>query len=226
MGQNFRHEYKFQINPGEYQRLRARLKTFLRPDPHGGQKGEYRIRSVYFDDLKDKALWEKIEGTNPREKFRLRYYNDDLSFLVLEKKSKINGLCSKQGERLTAEQASCLFHGDLTWMLEEGGPVSRELFIKMKNQRLAPKLVLDYRREAFLYPAGNVRVTLDKEIRSARFWPELLTTSRPTFPAAGGAMLMEVKYDQFLPEAIRELVQLGSRLAGSFSKYAAGRAFW
>lgn len=226
MGQNFRHEYKFQINLGEYRQLQARLKACLRPDPHGGQKGEYHIRSVYFDDLKDRALWEKIEGVDPREKFRLRYYNNDLSFLVLEKKSKINGLCAKQGELLTAEQASRLFHGDLAWMLEEGGPVARELFVKMKNQGLVPKLVVDYLREAFLFPAGNVRVTLDREIRCARFWPELLTAPAPSFPAANGTMLMEVKYDQFLPETVRNLVQLGGRQAGAFSKYAAGRAFW
>lgn len=217
-----RHEYKFCLSPGEYAALRSRFSALLPRDPHAGPSGEYRICSVYFDNAEDKALREKLNGTDRREKFRLRWYNDDISYLVLEKKSKQHGLCGKSGCRLTREEVSRLFHGDTRWMKESGRETARELALKMELQGLRPRTVVDYLREPFVFPPGNVRVTLDREIRSAAFFPDLLEKP-PFLLPAGHGVLLEVKYDEFLPELIRDLVQLNSRSAGAFSKYAAAR---
>ena len=88
----YRHEWKHEINALDRLVLLARLSAVMKPDPHA-VNGSYRIRSLYFDTPEDKALREKIDGVNAREKFRIRYYNQDTSFLVLEKKSKL-GACA------------------------------------------------------------------------------------------------------------------------------------
>jgi hypothetical protein len=89
---NYRHELKFEIPYGEYVAMQKRLRLIMKPDPHVGEDGRYRIRSIYFDNNGDKALREKINGIAKREKFRIRYYNDDFSFITLEKKIKVNDL--------------------------------------------------------------------------------------------------------------------------------------
>lgn len=218
----FRHEYKFTLSPGDYLGVRMGLRAALDHDPHAGPSGEYFIRSVYFDNAQDKALREKLIGVNTREKFRIRYYNGDPTFIALEKKSKQNGLCNKIGCMLSAQEANRIFHGDTAWMRDSQRAVATELYAKMKSQQLRPKVIVDYYREPFVFPAGNARVTLDRDIRAGGFFPGLLENQAVTLPAVRG-VLLEVKYDQFLPEFIRDIVQLGERQAGAFSKYAACR---
>ncbi len=94
--QKFRHELKHYINISDYFALKSRLKHIARLDRFAGSDGTYKIRSLYFDNPDNKALMEKINGINNREKFRIRFYNDDPSFIKLEKKSKVNGLCTKK----------------------------------------------------------------------------------------------------------------------------------
>lgn len=149
----YRHEYKFALSVSDYFIVRSRLLAALRHDPHAGTTGEYGIRSVYFDNLEDKALREKLDGVNNREKFRIRYYNGELSYLTLEKKSKRDGLCSKKGDSITAQEADRLFHGDTGWMKVSGRPVAAELYGKMKTQQLRPKTVVDYLREPLCVPS-------------------------------------------------------------------------
>lgn len=225
MASNYRHEYKFSLSAGEYLSLRSRLRAALPHDSHAGPAGEYLIRSVYFDNADDKALREKLDGTDRREKFRVRWYNGDTSYIALEKKSKRRGLCGKTGCLLTEEELSRIFRGDAAWMKESGRETAMELAAKMELQGLRPRTVVDYRREPFVFPPGNVRVTLDRDIRGASFTPDLLERDVPMLPA-GGNVLLEVKFDQFLPDLIRDLVQLDSRTAGAFSKYAACRGYW
>ena len=157
---DFRHEIKHEINYSDMITIRHRLSTVVYPDPHTID-GKYFIRSLYFDNLADKALMEKVNGMSRREKFRIRYYNNDTSVIHLEKKSKIDHLGNKQRAPLTAQQAQRIVDGDIEWMIESEHMLIRELYSKMKTQGIAPKTIVDYTREPFIYPAGNVRVTLD-----------------------------------------------------------------
>ena len=101
---HYRHELKFSISYSEYIAMRKRLQNIMSSDPHTDSEGLYQIRSIYFDNSDDKALREKIDGIQKREKFRIRYYNDDFSFITLEKKMKINELCLKYDARITESQ--------------------------------------------------------------------------------------------------------------------------
>lgn len=160
-----RHEWKHRIDTAGLLALRARLGAVLQRDPHA-LGGSYQVRSLYFDNLADKALREKLESVNHREKFRLRFYNGDLSLLVLEKKTKTNGLCGKAQAPLTIEEARALLEGRHQ-ELGASSPLLGELRRKMDSQGLRPKAIVEYTREPFLYGPGNVRVTLDYNIRTA-----------------------------------------------------------
>ena len=153
----YRHEWKHEINYQDRLILQTRLAAVMRPDPHAID-GRYRIRSLYFDTPADTALREKIDGMNRREKFRIRYYNGDTSYIVLKKKSKLNGLCAKESCRLTAEEARRIADGDFHFLAADDRPLCVELYAGMTGKGLRPKTIVDYTRIPFCFAPGNVRV--------------------------------------------------------------------
>ena len=220
----YRHEWKHVINYADMLTLRFRLSAVMERDKHA-IGGAYRIRSLYFDTLSDKALQEKIDGVNIREKFRIRYYNGDTSFIVLEKKSKINGLCAKESCRITKEEAQKIVDGDLGWMTESGKPLCQELYSKMISQGLKPKTIVDYIREPFVFGPGNVRVTIDYNIRTGAFRTDFLNPETLTLPAGNSPIILEVKWDEYLPDIIKAAVSIPGRRVSAFSKYAQCRIY-
>lgn len=220
----FRHEWKIEINAMDAAVIRSRLRAVAKADSHG-KDGKYEIRSLYFDNLRDKALREKIDGVNVREKFRIRYYNRDTSFIQLEKKRKNNGLTGKESVPLSVEEARKLLAGDSSFMTRSGKKLLIELHSKMTAEGLAPKTIVDYTREAFVYAPGNVRVTLDYNIRTGLGGTDFLNPDCVMIPAGDAGMIMEIKWDAFLPDIIRDAVQLPGRRAGACSKYAACRIY-
>ena len=224
---NYRHELKYQISKADHYALRQRLKNVMKRDPHTRQDGLYVIRSVYFDNFRDKALREKIDGVPLREKFRIRYYNDDLSFITLEKKIKHNDLCMKIDARITNEEYRKILLSPGVWMLDHKDPLVRELYCKMKTQQLKPRVLVSYVREPFIYPVGNVRVTFDSEIRTSLFETSFADGYRSDISATDtpDTTILEVKFDTFLPEIIRDLLQSEELRQQAFSKYGACRRF-
>ena len=166
---SFRHELKYRDRRGGILALRSRLGPVMRRDGHACGDGRYLVRSIYFDNCDDKALREKINGVQRREKFRIRYYNDDLSFITLEKKLKYNDLCCKLDAPLTEAECRALLAGDTEWMPEHPSELVRELYCKMLCQRLRPRLLVSYLREPYVYAPGNVRVTFDSRIRTSLY---------------------------------------------------------
>ena len=219
-----RHELKHEISYADMLALRGRLAAVMRRDEHAGG-GAYKIRSLYFDNVYDKALREKIDGVNMREKFRIRYYNGDIGFIQLEKKSKIGSLTSKAQARISAEKAQKIISGDLDWMKSSESDLVRELYAKMRFEGLRPRTIVDYTREPFIYAPGNVRVTLDYDIRTGLGSTDFLSPKVPTVAAGDQKCILEVKWDEYLPDVVRCAVQLGSVRAESFSKYAISRIY-
>ena len=224
---HYRHELKFEIPYVEYIAMRTRLRAIMKPDPHTDASGRYQIRSIYFDNSDDKALKEKINGIEKREKFRIRYYNDDFSFITLEKKMKIDNLCLKYDAPITEEECRKILAGDLAFMKDHPQPVVRELYAKMQYQRLKPRVLVSYVREPYIYSVGNVRVTFDSQIRTTMYHQEFLTEKVDDISATDRPqdMILEVKYDAFLPEVIQDLIQVPMIRQQAFSKYGASRRF-
>lgn len=220
----YRHEWKHELNYLDLLSIRQRLQAVMEPDEHAVD-GKYHIRSLYFDNLSDKALREKLDGVNRRGKFRIRYYNRDPSVIRLEKKSKLSGLGTKFSAPLTAEEAQKIVDHDIDWMLASELPLVQELYCKMRCQGIRPKTIVDYTREPFIYAPGNVRVTFDYDIRTGLSCTDFLNPDCITVPAGDAPILMEVKWDEYLPDIIRDAVQTPGRHAAAFSKYAQCRIY-
>lgn len=221
-----RHELKHHINYMDYIAIRNRLLAIARQDTNVGAAGTYLIRSLYFDNYENKVLREKIDGINNREKFRIRYYNDDLSYIKLEKKSKIYGLCNKVSSTITKEECERIISGDIEWLKESNRALLVELYAKMRCQQLKPRTIVDYIREPYIYQPGNVRITFDSNVRSGICNTNFFDKDSPTISAnEDNIIILEVKYDRFLPEIIEDVIQMKDRRTGAFSKYVACRTF-
>lgn len=220
----YRHEWKHEINIADTFPLRSRLRAVTEYDRHT-ENGIYKIRSLYFDSPSDKALLEKLDGVNVREKFRLRLYNGDTSFICLEKKSKLNSLTSKESCVISKDEAQMIINGDIDWMMKSERALCVELYSKMKSQGLRPKTIVEYTREAYVYAPGNVRVTIDSNIRRGAFREDFLNPVAVTVPTENSPVILEVKWDNYLPDIIKDAVSVPNRRASAFSKYAQCRIY-
>ena len=221
----YRNELKHLITPGDRAAICASMRAIAQLDPHAQGKGYYTIRSLYFDNIADQALREKLDGVNEREKFRIRYYDGDADLIHLEKKVKQNGVGYKVSCDLTAEETQRIIDGDTLWMASDKRCLVVELYAKMKGQGLRPKTIVDYERIPFVYGAGNVRVTIDYNIRTGLRCTDFFNPDCVTIPAGGNDIILEVKWDDYLPTIIRHAVQLKGRRQTAFSKYAQCRIY-
>ena len=220
----FRHEIKHEINHHDMLILRQRLQAVMKPDSNA-VNGKYEIRSLYFDNLDDKALREKLNGVNIREKYRIRLYNNDTSKINLERKFKHGGLGYKESATLTPEQAQAIANGDVSWMATSTNEVILGFYTRIRNEGLAAKVIVDYTREPFVFAPGNVRVTLDYNIRTGLACTDFLNPDCVTIPIKDSPSILEVKWDNYLPNVIRDIVQLDGRRNAAFSKYAVCRMY-
>ena len=220
----YRHEWKTEISYADRLLLKSRLDAVCERDPHVGADGCYHIRSIYFDNPDDTALRDNIAGAAHRRKFRIRYYNGDLSYILLEKKCKDNSLGYKLSAPLTVAETQKILDGDTDFLYGSDDPLLRDLGEQMRHGLYAAKTIVEYSRIPYIYPAGNVRVTLDFDIRTGLWNRDFLDWDSLTVPASD-ISLLEIKYDNFIPDVIRAAVQLGNRRLGAFSKYAASRMF-
>lgn len=213
----YRNEYKYLINSSQRAVLETVLSGTMEPDPHTDENGCYTIRSLYFDDINDNCLRENINGTNVRNKYRLRYYNNDLEYISLEKKGKENGMTSKLSRVISLDEAMALQNGHLN---------SEVVFPGMLLNGMQPKTIVSYDRKPFIYPAGNVRVTIDYNISSSVETGKFLSGDYAMRPVLDSSYsILEVKWDEVLPLHIKEMLMLSNLEWFAFSKYAYCRKY-
>jgi hypothetical protein len=208
------------MNPHQYFIVKQRLKHLLVPDRHAGPTGEYHIRSLYFDNIDNQALHEKLGGVLDREKYRIRIYNFSDRVIHLEKKLKHNDYSAKIKEPLTRAMTDAIIAGDYEVLQVPGKPLFLETARKMKTEKLQPKVIVDYVREAYTCPYGNVRITFDKHLRTGLNGKNLFDPDLPTVSAFdSNIIVLEIKYDGYLPDFVRIAVQGESIYRQSNSKY-------
>lgn len=212
----YRNERKYYLAPNTAAVLRHRVAAVLRHDAHA--ETAYKISSLYFDDVYDTALREKLSGVAIRDKWRLRWYDDCLDFIRLERKHKKNELGCKTHAAVTEQQYWRLLSGDMDAAAALPGEVGRDFYAVHCLRRLRPVVVVSYWREAFCYEPGNVRITFDTEVHAAR---PTSTTYLPV--SSAGLTILELKYDHILPSLITEMLydMLHTQLA--LSKYVMAR---
>ena len=216
----YRHEFKYVVSGAQLQMIRNRINHLLAPDRHAGTDGSYTIRSLYFDDYANRCFYENENGTDPREKFRIRIYNHSTERITLECKRKERGKTLKTACPLTLEQTKQLMQGRALGDVAGQHPLLQKLTMQMLTRRLRPVVIVEYERIPYVYKNGNVRVTLDMNMASCRkvecFLDEKIP-KRPIMPV--GQQLLEVKYDEFLPDFIYRNLQLDSLTQTAYSKY-------
>ncbi len=222
----FRHELKYVVSAAEQVLIKTRIKHLLLPDSHAGETGGYNIRSLYFDDYNNRCYYENENGTDPREKFRIRIYNHSSNKITLECKRKERGKTFKTSCPLTVEQTKTLMKGEYLRDIASQPPLLQKLTLEMMNNGLRPVVIVEYDRVPFVYKNGNVRVTLDMNISTSADIEHFLDESivkRPVMPL--GYNLLEVKYDEYLPDFIYNSLQLRALRQTAFSKYYICRKF-
>jgi len=216
----YRHEYKYLLTPPQEGILRLKASAVMRRDPHVRPDGSYLVRSAYLDDADSSCLSENLAGTDPRSKFRVRYYNDDAGRLLLEKKSKRRGMCLKESCPLSPAEYDLLLRGEVPRLREDMGSEKQALLTEIRLRGLKPVVVVTYERIPFIYSGGNVRVTFDRKLTSSPDVARFLTgdyRQRPVFPS--GQSLLEVKWDEVFPRHLKEILLTDSLLWTAFSKY-------
>jgi len=223
----YRHELKYYINRGDYEILSRRLRSCIQQDENAQKNGgEYFIRSLYFDSPFDDALWEKLSGVDERDKFRIRIYNGQDDVIKLECKHKEGSYIAKQSIRLSRGECESLIRGDYAFLLSRKEPFARRMFVEFATKGLRPCVIVDYTREAYVYPVEDVRITFDKDIRTAYRGTSLFDMTQPTYPViTDGDLVLEVKFNNYLPSYIRELLQIDSHTRSAVSKYCICRKF-
>ena len=218
----FRNELKYLCSEGELQILQARIRPLCPPDRHAGPQGTYDIRSIYFDTFDDRCFWENENGTDPREKFRIRIYNGSDARITLECKRKERTMTQKTSCRLSKEEFQQILSGQLLPKAAED-PLLRRFLLQ---QELRPKVIVSYQRTPFVYAPGNVRITLDRNIGSSQDFSRFFDTRLPVRPILPkGQHILEVKYDEFLPDFLYQAMSLGTLRQTTFSKYYLCRKF-
>jgi hypothetical protein len=214
-----RHEQKFWIRWPQYHRMRSHLRALLRPDPNADSSGEYHIRSLYYDTPRAEAAFEKLSGLQNRRKFRIRIYNKEDSLIRLEIKHRIGNRIGKQSCKLSRTHTNRLLLGELPLIARSPQEI-QQLYLEMTQRLAKPAVIVDYVREAYVHPLGNVRITFDKNLRCSQHGAGLFDEGLPTLPVhASEQLILEIKYDSFLPTSIQKIIP--GTLAGpvAISKY-------
>ncbi|MGA1796159.1 MAG: polyphosphate polymerase domain-containing protein [bacterium] len=220
-GLQLRHEQKYYLAPAEYRILQSRLASLLSPDPHAGPDGRYHIRSLYFDDFKNTALFEKQAGVPRRKKYRMRIYDFSDAVIKLEKKIKLDYYIGKESTRISREEADRILAGDVAFLAGSEERLLRAFYAESRCRLLRPNVIVDYYREAYIHPMGNVRITFDIGLHTglgctAIFDRDCFTMGAIEEPG----VILEIKYDNFLPQAIRGLLLSTIRPRMSVGKFA------
>lgn len=228
-GMKFRHEMKYLVSDAMLATLKSRLRGIMSPDPHTGPDGTYIIRSLYFDDIDDTAFYDNQGGSSRREKYRIRIYNGSMERISLEKKSKVYDKIRKVACTLTREQYEMLTDSGADKTVRDEYPELLQKAVALyQERRLEPKVIVEYERTPFVYRNGNVRITFDRNLTSSYMLDRFTDSNphmcgRPVMPT--GYHLLEVKYDEFLPDHIYRSIAMPGLQLTSYSKYYLCRQF-
>ena len=221
----YRHELKFLVSERQIELIRFRLKMFMKQDAHQ-VGGKYNIRSLYFDDLFDSCMHENESGVDARKKYRIRIYDKKADVIKLEKKEKFRGMTKKNGVTISEEKCLMYMNELVPPIIKGSTELEKELFVQIKSKGMKPVTIVEYERTAFVEEKGNVRITFDQNISGCSNTKAFLENNIPLVPLLPkGQHVLEVKYDEFFPDYIKDVLEIDSLQRTSFSKYYYARDY-
>ncbi|WP_284641344.1 polyphosphate polymerase domain-containing protein [Paenibacillus silviterrae] len=220
LGRKLRHELKYYIHPHDYVVLRNRVSSFLVLDKNSNDPQGYGIRSLYFDSPQDNALYDKQDGIFAREKYRIRIYNGSDRTIKLERKSKFGDYVSKEAATLTRAEYDRILLGDVTYLKDSEIPLILDFYRALTLRAYRPTVIVDYTREAYIYEPGDVRITFDKMLSAGMNTVDLFDDHLALNEALEPTRtILEIKFNEFLPDTIRKLAQPPASQRSAISKY-------
>ncbi len=224
----YRHEIKFIISKQMSLILKQRLALAMNVDKNSvNLDNTYFIRSLYFDDINSTAYYEKIDGVLYRKKYRIRIYNNDSSFIRLERKWKHNNMTSKDQLKISKENCINLLTNQFDNIDKEllNNSLMKEFITDIKVFGLKPSVIVDYKRLAYTYPISEVRITFDERIKSGLYNCNLFNMNRITYDVIdNNEVVLEVKFNEVLPEHISIILQTIPMYRQAVSKFALCRS--
>lgn len=216
----YRHEYKYVCDLKKMTYIENLISNIMDLDSHARKNGSYTIRSLYFDDYNNQCYYDNLHGNEPREKFRIRIYDNDSSHINLELKKKERGKVHKASCKISREICEKIIGGEFLEMNAINSPVYRKFCVQYYSNYLRPRIIVEYDRIPYVYSDGNVRVTLDKNIRSSNQCLDFFEKDiffRPIMEK--DVHLLEVKFDEYVPDFIYQLIDNKKLQQSTFSKY-------
>lgn len=220
----YRHELKYIVSSNSAEMLKIYLSKIMSIDSNSfNEDFTYKIRSLYFDNDSSEAYYEKLNGVLYRSKYRIRYYNNDDSFIRLECKMKHNNLTSKKQVTITREICDKIMNNEIDNIESDG--LLKEFLDDIKRKHLKPSIIVDYERLAYTYPISDVRITFDSKIKSGRYDYELFDYDFPTYNVIkDNEVVLEVKFNEVLPESIAIILSMIPTCRQAISKFALCRS--
>lgn len=221
----YRHELKYQCSIVQLQIIKSRLDRMISIDKNA-PNGHYLVRSMYFDNYANRCYYENEIGASPREKFRIRIYNASDEKISLECKRKERGKIYKTSCCISKEQFYALTNNRKIEDISNKNSLLQKFYYLMKTELFRPVIIVEYDRIPYVYKDGNVRITIDKNIRSTIDFEHFFESNLSTRDIMlSGQHLLEVKFDEFLPDFIKETLELSDLRRTTFSKYYLCRKF-
>lgn len=215
----YRNEWKYLISWGEKELITSRIAPLLHPDPNA-VNGGYLIRSLYFDDYWNTAYEQKEAGVLERKKYRIRIYNYSDRSIKLERKKKYGAYIYKQSAKITRSEFEAILAGDYNFLLKSSQPLLQEFYIECRCHNLRPRTIVDYEREPWILDAGTVRITFDQNVRAAVGSFDIFDPSLPCLSVIDpGRLVMEVKFTEFLPKFVQDILPPQRAEMTAVSKY-------
>lgn len=216
----YRHEYKYFINQTSMYELKSRLWLTMDRDPNADRYGNYRVRSLYFDDEQGRASREKLAGVESRKKYRLRSYDDDYHHIKLECKIKENRSVAKRSMPITMSAAESLIYDGTLPTPEAQEPMGVEIHTQIASEGLKPAVIVEYIREAYIMPYQDIRICFDKHLSVGLQTKNFFDRSLPTMEVLpAGIQILEIKFNEYLPSYYWDLLQGIRAERSAVSKY-------
>lgn len=220
-----RRELKFYISYKEYLILSNLLKKILKHDKYNKEdKGGYFVRSLYFDTIDNKEFEDKMAGVENRSKYRLRIYDVNDPLVKFEIKRKLDNIISKETCNITREDAIEIINRNYEVLLKYKDKVLNKAYKEFKKSQYYPVVIICYLREAYVYEFNEIRIAFDKFLKSTPFETDLFKKDiSTTQKLKKGLVIMEIKYNHFIPDWLKALIQIPSSERSALSKYCVGR---
>lgn len=215
----YRNELKYFINTHQKNTLANKLSKICQRDKFSDSNGSYLISSLYFDDYHQSSFFDKMSGISDRKKYRVRIYNYQSNVIKLERKIKRENVTEKSHIQISKKEYDSLIRGDVNFLRQKDDAVAKDFYLNFRNKNLRPRVVIEYRREAYIYKYGDVRITFDNLLKAGTFQKDLFSIGYLVSAIPNDQIILEVKYSGYFPDVVRNIIQINNLQWQSISKF-------